>query len=369
MTITHHPYATAASSLLPGRMKVRWNHHKNTRRTRSFAFFFVFMFLTPFSLLCLILNKPSVSSNSSSSFGPDVVSLEWSHEDNNNDANGSDYESGSEVGGLSSPSPGSLQRLPQCIIIGARKCGTRALLEFLSIHSRIVTARDEVHFFDEDSKYNLGIEWYRQQMPYSTPDQLTIEKTPAYFVTDSAPERIKAMDPSVKLIVIVRDPVVRLISDYAQLNANKVAKGERPLRAFERMVLTPEGDVDINYKPVKTSIYAFYYQRWTEIFPSSQILVVDGDRLIDDPFPEVRKVEDFLDIGHEVTVEHFSFNATKGFYCIRVPGTDMEKCLNETKGRRHPHISSSLIQQLRKFYASYNRQFYLMIGQHFNWPE
>lgn len=157
------------------------------------------------------------------------------------------------------------KHLPGCIIIGGRKCGTRALLEFIGINSKVVKVHDEVHFFDEDSKYSQGLDWYRSQMPYSSEDQITIEKTPAYFVTESAPDRIRAMNQTIKLIVIVRDPVVRLISDYAQLNANKRAKGERPLRSFSQMVLTPEGDVDINFKPVKTSIYAYYFSRWTEV--------------------------------------------------------------------------------------------------------
>jgi len=163
-------------------------------------------------------------------------------------------------------SSSKIRRLPGCIIIGGRKCGTRALLEFIGLNKNVVKAKDEVHFFDEDSKYSLGLDWYQSQMPYSSnPDQITIEKTPAYFVTPTAPERIRAMNASIKLILIVRDPVVRLISDYAQLNANKKAKGERPLRSFINMVLTPEGDVDINFKPVKTSIYAFYFPQWIEV--------------------------------------------------------------------------------------------------------
>lgn len=159
----------------------------------------------------------------------------------------------------------SEKRLPQVIIIGVRKCGTRALLEFLNLHSRIQKARDEVHFFDEDSKYALGLEWYRSQMPYSYGNQVTVEKTPAYFVTDAAPERIRAMNSSIRLILLVRDPVTRLISDYAQLNANKLAKKERPLRSIEQMVLLQDGTVNVNYRPVKTSIYSYYYTKWAEV--------------------------------------------------------------------------------------------------------
>jgi [heparan sulfate]-glucosamine 3-sulfotransferase 5 len=106
-----------------------------------------------------------------------------------------------------------------------------------------------------------------------------------------------------------------------------------------------------------------------QAFPSKQIMVVDGDELVRDPFPEVRKVEDFLGLDHEITFDHFVFNATKGFYCIQSPVSQDDKCLNETKGRRHPKIPPAVIHTLRKFYAPYNRHFYSLVGKDFAWPE
>lgn len=50
----------------------------------------------------------------------------------------------SSNGGQNSALSGQKQRLPQFIVIGVRKCGTRALIEFLNIHSAITKARDEV---------------------------------------------------------------------------------------------------------------------------------------------------------------------------------------------------------------------------------
>ena len=131
-------------------------------------------------------------------------------------------------------------------------------------------------------------------MPYSIDGQVTSEKSPAYFVTEAAIARIHAMNSSIKLIVIVRDPVTRLISDYAQLAANKrdrqqsssnasggiggvtglsgrramggIGGGRRwSMPTFERLVLLPSGEVNIDYKPVKTSIYALYYSRWLQV--------------------------------------------------------------------------------------------------------
>lgn len=72
---------------------------------------------------------------------------------------------------------------PQCLIIGVRKCGTRALLEMLNLHPRIQKAAGEVHFFDRDENYIKGLEWYRKKMPHSFRGQITIEKSPSYFVT------------------------------------------------------------------------------------------------------------------------------------------------------------------------------------------
>jgi len=57
-----------------------------------------------------------------------------------------------------------VRRLPQCLIIGVRKGGTRALLEFLNLHPDVQAERREVHFFDNDNRYKRGLDWYRRQM-------------------------------------------------------------------------------------------------------------------------------------------------------------------------------------------------------------
>ena len=144
------------------------------------------------------------------------------------------------------------------------KCGTRALLEFLSIHPQIRKVTDELHFFDEEQKYNLGLGWYHEQMPLSLNSDVVIEKTPAYFVTEMAPERIYAMNSSIKIILIVRDPVTRLISDYAQLASNK-AKKDRQIESFESVIMLPNGKINANYKGIRISLYAIYFSRWIKV--------------------------------------------------------------------------------------------------------
>ncbi|KAG5854111.1 hypothetical protein ANANG_G00034080 [Anguilla anguilla] len=96
------------------------------------------------------------------------------------------------------------KKLPQAIIIGVKKGGTRALLEFLRVHPDIRAVGAEPHFFDRN--YDNGLDWYRDLMPKTLEGQITMEKTPSYFVTKEAPARIYAMSRDTKLIVVVRDP-------------------------------------------------------------------------------------------------------------------------------------------------------------------
>lgn len=124
------------------------------------------------------------------------------------------------------------RRLPRLLIIGVRKGGTRALLEMLNLHPNIAMVPVEVHYFDKMDNYQRGLEWYRSQMPLSNDNQLTVEKSPSYYVTPEVPERVWAMNPHVQLVLIVRDPVTRLLSDFAQIEASRAAQG-LPNRRFQ----------------------------------------------------------------------------------------------------------------------------------------
>ncbi len=55
--------------------------------------------------------------------------------------------------------------------------------------------------------YDKGLGWYRDQMPRSYPGQITIEKSPWSFMDSRTPARIHQFNKTVKLILVVRDPV------------------------------------------------------------------------------------------------------------------------------------------------------------------
>ncbi|XP_060593375.1 heparan sulfate glucosamine 3-O-sulfotransferase 5-like [Ruditapes philippinarum] len=258
------------------------------------------------------------------------------------------------------------RRLPQCIIIGARKAGTRALLTYLNIHPGIVVKGEEMHFFDDEDYYYDSLESYRKQMPYSYPDQITIEKTPAYFTEEEVPERIYRMNKTIKLLLIFRDPVERTISDYVQIAEGKKSKNKY-VASFEDHVLDSKGNINRSYRAVKSSIYHKHLSRWLEFFSLNQIYIIESKDLVENPSVVMYDVEDFLQIEHEIKPSNFYFNKTKGFYCVK---TDtLQKCLADSKGRQHPHVQRSVISKLRRFFAPHNRKLYKMVGTDFHWAE
>ena len=211
---------------------------------------------------------------------------------------------------------------------------------------------------------------------------MTIEKTPSYFVTKAVPDRIYNMSRDIRLIVVVRDPVTRAISDYVQASA------KRPeLPPFERMAFvdSPANDtrnssetrrIATSWGAVKIGIYARHLRRWLRRFPFDRLHFVNGERLIADPAGELATLQDFLGLPRFVDERHFYFNATKGFPCLRKSvaaddrggGKEIVRCLGRSKGRSHPTVDNKVIQRLRDFFRPFNEKFYRMTGIDFEWP-
>lgn len=205
----------------------------------------------------------------------------------------------------------------------------------------------------------------RDLMPSTLEGQITMEKTPSYFVTNHAPKRIHSMARDIKLIIVVRNPVTRAISDYTQTLSKKPDIPTFEVLAFKNRTL---GLIDASWSALRIGIYALHLESWMQYFPLSQMHFVSGERLIVDPAGEMAKVQDFLGLKRIVTDKHFYFNKTKGFPCLKKPeDSSTPRCLGKSKGRTHPKIDPDVIRRLHKFYKPFNMMFYQMTGQNFEW--
>ncbi|XP_065065873.1 heparan sulfate glucosamine 3-O-sulfotransferase 5-like [Rhopilema esculentum] len=263
------------------------------------------------------------------------------------------------------------RRLPKALIIGVKKGGTKALLVFLRAHSKIRASNKEIHFFDNEENYLKGMNWYRKQMPKSFSRQITLEKSPRYFITGGVPKRVHQMSPDTKLILIFRNPVKRAISDYVHM---KTRKKKHIIGDDIETVLwnNSTSTFNSNMPFIQNSLYSNHLKRWLKYFPMRQIHIVNGDDLIKHPGEEVIKVQKFLNLDVEITKQDFFFSKKKKFYCLknRKLNQHITKdiiCLGKSKGRTHPPVSQRTLEAMKKFYRPYNEQLYKITGIDFGW--
>ena len=189
-------------------------------------------------------------------------------------------------GGTSVEAPA--RDLPTFIVIGAMKAGTTSLYHYLRNHEQIFMPKvKELDFFADGANWSRGLEWYRQQFS-GVGDELAwgeastlYTKYPQY---DGIPERIAAVVPNVKLIYLVRDPIVRMRSHYQHRVALGAETGPPETALLENPIY------------LAYSKYAMQLERYLEHFPREQLLVITSESLRNDRAATVRSVYEFLGV-------------------------------------------------------------------------
>jgi hypothetical protein len=216
-------------------------------------------------------------------------------------------------------------------------------------------------------------------MPLSRRDQITIEKSPTYLYWSNVSERAFMLDPNMKFIIILRDPVVRAISQYTDfVTMNKRYKGNQKFPPINEQtnalhnhllrqyffVKKKDGDkteISINYKIeyIYSGIYIKYIKQWLEYFPKENFIVLNGHKFIENPIIEMDRLQKFLGIDRLITEEHYKFDVKKGFHCMRIPlDSNNYTCLGSDKGRRNPNVYPETIERLKQFFKPYDKELF-----------
>ena len=195
--------------------------------------------------------------------------------------------------------------LPDFLVLGAQKAGTTALYAYLRWHPGITgPSWKEVSFFDRH--WWRGPAWYRGQFPLRTGSRLVGEASPSYLFHPLAPERVRALVPEARLVALVRDPVARAYSHYQ----HEVALGREPLSFEDALAAEPERtrgeEAKLVADPkafsrawwdhtyVARGLYADQLERWLEVFPREQLLVVRSEDLGERPGETYAEILAFL---------------------------------------------------------------------------
>ena len=192
------------------------------------------------------------------------------------------------------------QKLPTALIIGAAKCGTSALAEFLAVHPNVAIPKIDYEISYFNFKYTLNDEWYLRQMPFSNQHQITIESTALYMANKDVPKRVFSLNQKMKLIIILRDPVIRAISHHVELRETMENYRKSMLflnltdaQQFENKIIDSYDNSIYNtnksstrgvrkisdrWDPIKQGHYYQYIQKCLEYFPKEQFIFLNGKK-------------------------------------------------------------------------------------------
>lgn len=255
--------------------------------------------------------------------------------------------------------------LPDFIIIGARKCGTTFLYSNLVRQRGFLPAqKKEVEFFDKF--YGKGPDWYRAHFPTTVAmgaaglirgrPAITGESSPLYLFHPRAPERVQAVVPGARLIVLLRNPVDRAYAHYKHQARRHIgaATFEEALEAeaiFERsqaaeelrLLMTRDDYVSIPRQVLSYlsgGVYVSQLQGWFARFRADRILVIQSEEMYRDTVPVLARVTDFLG-GEPQSV----------------------KIVRENRKRDFPDMAPATRERLEAYFEPHNRRLYRFLAE------
>ena len=259
---------------------------------------------------------------------------------------------------------GPVRVLPDFIIIGAGKCGTSSLYNYLIQHPNIYPAKiKELNYFGR-----RWTKWYRPNFPtillkhfvkkFRREPFITGEASPFYLLNLLVPKQVKEKIPNVKIIILLRNPVDRAFSQYSQWKKTKheSLSFEEAIK-LEKIRTKKEWENYTDYNPPGSRNHArysyleaglFYDQikGWMDVFPKEQFLILKAEDFFSEPLKFLYQVFDFLGVPHhEINVSE-KFNV--GHY---------------------KEMNLSTKKFLKNFFKPHNEKLYKFLGRDFNWND
>jgi Sulfotransferase domain len=268
---------------------------------------------------------------------------------------------------------------PDFIIAGAQKCATTSLHYYLAQHPGLMGSRPkEVHFFDVEETYAKGLTWYSHNFPNTKPlngSLLYFESSPSYLYEERVPARIHELNPSIKLILILRDPVQRAFSAW-NMYYGFLQKGY-----VKKFIIDP-------FPPGRDNpLLKYFYSNGTS-FPSLKETLELERRLMKEGGPsepavfrrglyagQIRnylkyfKREQLLILGFKDLTTNLEGTLETVYRFLGVPSFSYSKLNIESRniGTYYAKLSEQEKELLSVFYKESNEELFEMLGTRINW--
>jgi hypothetical protein len=181
--------------------------------------------------------------------------------------------------------------LPNLLIVGAAKCGTTSLHNYVNAHPEIsMSETKELDFFVLDGTWSNGIDWYKKN--FDPTSKIRGESSTSYTRgrhAEGVAARVESVLSEVKLIYKVRDPIVRIRSDYHHHRATGVER---------RDLAAALADSENPY--VQASMYGSQLTPYVDHFGAHRILVETQERLLSERQACLSRIFRFLEVDDQL---------------------------------------------------------------------
>ncbi len=265
---------------------------------------------------------------------------------------------------------------PNFLVIGSQKAGTTSLYHVLKGHPQIfMPETKEINFFFKEKDFARGADSYSLHFAGAEKSLARGEASPGYICHPEVPARIHALLPDVKLILTVRNPIKRAVSQYwdNRRHLNEPLTFAQALDAY----------LSDDYQPDKIGyfsrgVYMRYIRRYLQYFPREHLLILPFEEMISAPAAFYRRIFSFLGVDENFSDEKFTqaFNPTEvwknPFYQMLIRRPRYQRYLPRklrrlfywgTKTRfSAPPIDEASKQKLIRFYRPWNDELRSFLG-------
>lgn len=197
-------------------------------------------------------------------------------------------------------------RHPNLFIIGAPRCGTTSIIDFLSNSEDVFLPKIKEPFYYSPELYGSKIS---TQVPIiineadyadlfkEAADRCWIcDASTSYIWTEGTAVSLHEKSPNARIIAIVRHPVDRVFSHYLHYVGRYGEK--RPFHEFVMDGVKAGADQHDRHH-IESGFYARNLQRYLDVFSWDQLLVLAYDELKHQPEVFFRKIADHLGLDYE----------------------------------------------------------------------
>lgn len=266
-----------------------------------------------------------------------------------------------------------IRLLPSFLIIGTQRGGTTSLYNYLLGRPGVGSASvKELHFFDK--KFHKGLSWYRAHFPtllqkyfyeYTHKQVFVTGEASAYYLFHPrVPQRVASTLPTVKLIVLLRNPIDRAYSQYnfeVELARetlsfeDALAHEEERISEEREKLLANEQYVSANhsrYSYLARGIYVDQLRTWMSLFPKEQFLILKSEDFYADPAEALKKTSTFLGLPDLATQEQKKQYKLHNY--------------NQTP---YPKMDIAIRKRLIAYFEPHNARLYDYLGVNFGWDK